>query len=340
MSSTGQRVTTIVSRKTSRSARSKTIISTTERLVQLGKGCSCCTVRGDLLTKVRRIAAEAVTDHVMIEASPKSDLVTVAKTFTVADDKGQALSSVARIETLVVAVNGASLRADLKSSDGARVAERIELADVLVVHGGTENDRVMLRALNSHARIHDDDDDAELTLATLRGEAPFDLSLAQQRASLSDVLDRAVPVLQDGVTRFVFAAREPFHPQRLHALLATGWVNVLRARGTFWIACRPEAVGLLNTTASKTTTSLGGRWWAAVPEGRRPTSDAFTRYVESVWHPVFGDRVQEIAIVGIHLDEAELRSRLQSCLLTDDEHSTPELWSSWPNPFAWPEEAS
>ena len=38
-----------------------TRLSTTEQLVRLGQGCSCCTVRSDLMTKIRRIADEQST---------------------------------------------------------------------------------------------------------------------------------------------------------------------------------------------------------------------------------------------------------------------------------------
>ena len=62
------------------------LLPTTERLVRMGEGCACCTVRGDLMTKVRRIAEEGSADHVVIQTSPGADLTTVAKTFTVADN--------------------------------------------------------------------------------------------------------------------------------------------------------------------------------------------------------------------------------------------------------------
>jgi hypothetical protein len=57
----------------------------------------------------------------------------------------------------------------------------------------------------------------------------------------------------------------------------------------------------------------------------------------SDWHADFGDRNQEIAIVGLGLDEDALRAALDRCLLTEDELSQPQSWSSFPHPFAWSE---
>jgi hypothetical protein len=45
------------------------------------------------------------------------------------------------------------------------------------------------------------------------------------------------------------------------------------------------------------------------------------------WHPVWGDRCQELVWIGIHMDEAAIRAMLDGCLLTDAEMALgPEGW--------------
>jgi G3E family GTPase len=297
----------------------------------MGKGCACCTVRGDLLTKIRRIATNADADHVLIQAPAHADLVTLAKTFTVADDRGEALSSVAHLETLALVVDGTTLASDLHASGGRRLAERIELADAIVVRGGNDISLLTLRALNPRARIHAGADD--LTLDSLRADEPFDLPTAQRRAALSDILDRTDPIRIEGVTRFAFRARRPFHPERFNRLLKTEWSNVLRARGVFWVAPRPDSVATLDTVAGHSTTSVAEPWWAAVPPERRPKAEAFKRHLKAIWHPAFGDRMQELALVGLGVDEDRLRADLEACLVTEAELEDPESWSAWPVPY-------
>jgi G3E family GTPase len=47
-----------------------------------------------------------------------------------------------------------------------------------------------------------------------------------------------------------------------------------------------------------------------------------------------GDRRQEIVFIGIGMDEAALRQRLDACLLTTDEmRGGPDAWSRLPDPF-------
>jgi hypothetical protein len=79
-----------------------------------------------------------------------------------------------------------------------------------------------------------------------------------------------------------------------------------------------------------------GMWWATVSEEERPQSPDFTRYLETMWHPEFGDRHQNINIVGVAVDEEDLHARFEACLLTDEELNDPDQWASLPDPFQWP----
>ena len=106
-----------------------------ERLVRMGQGCACCTVRGDLLTKVRKIVREGQAAHVLIQAPAHADLVTLAKTFTVADDQGKTLSSVASLQSVAVSIDTATFDSELRGKGGRGLVERIELADTIMLRG-------------------------------------------------------------------------------------------------------------------------------------------------------------------------------------------------------------
>ena len=130
----GQRVTAIIPAE-GKQGTSKTkgvsIVPTTERFKRLGQGCSCCVVRLDLMSKLKRIAAEQSADHVVIHLGPKSDLGTLAKTFSVADTDGFLLGDVAQIESLITVIDTGSFLTTLSSDSSLLLMERVENASML-----------------------------------------------------------------------------------------------------------------------------------------------------------------------------------------------------------------
>jgi len=136
-----------------------------------------------------------------------------------------------------------------------------------------------------------------------------------------------------GIASFVYHAQRPFHPQRLwDNVLSTQWQGVLRTKGFFWLASRHDIMGVWQSAGGAWQGEPSARWVSALPEELRPEdSDA------SGWHPVWGDRCQQLVWIGISMDEPALRQMLDSCLLTDAEMAQgPEVWAEYPDPLpAW-----
>ena len=223
---------------------------------------------------------------------------------------------------------------DVLDGSGARaLVERIELCNVVLAQGSsdasserTEQSLAAIKALNPDAVVVMDSD-TEIGISSLSAAAPFDLNQAEQRAAGTDGVD--------GAAGFSFEARRPFHPARLHALLTERWTGLLRAKGMFWIASRPDFACSLDVAGSSQLTTADGMWWATVPEHERPDRPDLKRYLETIWHPEFGDRHQSINIIGVGLDAAALQARFDAALLTDDELLTPEQWPTMTDPFPW-----
>lgn len=72
--------------------------------------------------------------------------------------------------------------------------------------------------------------------------------------------------------------------------------------------------------------SCSALWAAAQLDAGR--ADAEAAAAGGRWHPVWGDRCQEIVWIGIGMDEAGIRAMLDSCLLTDEEMALgPQGWA-------------
>jgi len=124
---------------------------TEEKLVELSNGCICCTLRDDLLKSVKDLAEQGRFDYLLIESSGISEPLPVASTFEFRDERGESLSDVARLDTMVTVVDAANLLKNYSSSaflrdrgqslgDGDErtlvdlLVEQIEFADVVVLN--------------------------------------------------------------------------------------------------------------------------------------------------------------------------------------------------------------
>ena len=339
-----------------------------ESLVEMTNGCICCTLRDDLLNEVRALADAGRFDYLVIESTGISEPLPVATTFSFRDEAGVSLGDVARLDTMVTVVDAINLLKDYSSQDfladrgeslgeeGTRslvglLVEQIEFADVVIVNkaSAVSPDQLatvkkLVASLNADARILICDQ-GQVPLDTILDTELFDEEQAAQHPlwakELYGYASHQPETEEYGIESFVYRARRPFDPARFHAFLADGGLdNVVRAKGHFWLATRPDWVGELAVAGAQTMTSRMGRWWASVPKNQWPDDDRFGRFVASHWDDIWGDRRQELVFIGIDMDQVDICRRLDACLLSV--HSfTPDLWLGRRDPFpSWGESLS
>ena len=55
----------------------------------------------------------------------------------------------------------------------------------------------------------------------------------------------------------------------------------------------------------------------------------------ALWHDLYGDRRQEIVVIGVDMDEPELRAGFEACLMTAAERRHLSSWGTLEHPFPW-----
>ncbi|MCB6184933.1 zinc metallochaperone GTPase ZigA [Leeia sp. TBRC 13508] len=338
-----------------------------EKLIEMSNGCICCTLREDLLIEIRRLAEEQRFDYLLIESTGISEPLPVAETFTFRDEEGRSLSDLAKLDTMVTVVDAMNFLRDYGSTDRLSdrgevlgeedertvvdlLVEQIEFCDVLVLNktdlvskADLEQLQQIVASLNPRAKIvHSSFGKVDLHHVLNTGLFDFDAA-SEAPGWLAEMRGEHQPESETyGIHSFVYRARRPFHPQRFWNWIHASWPGVVRSKGYFWLASRNDMVGLWSQAGAVTRHQLVGLWWDALDRADWPADEESLAMIASRWEEPFGDRQQEIVMIGVGLDRDHLIESFDQCLLTDEElNLSKEEWESFDDPFptwAWQEE--
>lgn len=334
---------------------------TEEKLVEMSNGCICCTLREDLLEQVRSLAQEGRFDYLLIESTGISEPLPVATTFDFRDEEGHSLSDVSQLDTMVTVVDAANLIKNYSSTDFLQdrgeslgeddtrtlvdlLVEQIEFANVILLNkidlvSSEELATVhsIIRGLNAKAKV------IETTLSNVdmtevMGTGLYNLEEAQEHPLWAQELyspEAHVPETEEyGIVSFVYRARAPFNPQKIHQFFNQEWPGVIRAKGFFWLSSRPDFVGEVSQAGAFVRHQGIGRWWAAVPKDRWPDGNEFNDMMKQHWTRDYGDRRQEIVFIGLKekMNQSDIIEKLDKCLV-EKYLSAPELYKKQSDPF-------
>ncbi|MEN9867819.1 MAG: hypothetical protein RL748_3409 [Pseudomonadota bacterium] len=330
-----------------------------EKLVEMSNGCICCTLREDLLLEIRRLAQEQRFDYLLIESTGISEPLPVAETFTFSDEGEQSLQDVAVLDTMVTVVDGFNFLRDYRGSDYLRergqavdeddertvvdlLVDQVEFCDVIILNktdllspDELGSLRAILQQLNPRADIIDSQFGV-VPLKRILNTGRFDFEQAAAAPGwLQELRGQHVPETEQyGIASFVYRARRPFHPQRFWELIQTEWPGVVRSKGWFWLATRMDYAGAWSQAGGVARHYADQLWWCVLEQDQWPQELAEREKIQQKMLAPFGDRRQELVIIGLKLDQAALSARLDACLLTDTEMAAgPDAWQRLPDPF-------
>lgn len=333
---------------------------TDETLVEMSNGCICCTLRDDLLAEVRRLATAGRFDYLLIESTGISEPLPVAATFDFRDEFGDCLADVSRLDTMVTVVDAVNLLKDYSSHDFLRdrgevmgkedertlvhlLTDQIEFADVVILNKVTDAgpDRAdaackIIRSLNADARIIETDY-SDVPSDAILGTGLFDVQKAHEHPMWAKELygfaDHTPETEEYGVSSYVYRARQPFIREKILEVLNGDLQGVIRAKGHFWIATRPEWVAEFSLAGSLSSVKPLGTWWATVPKERWPIHESGKVYMQAHWQEPWGDRRQELVFIGAGIDWTAMKARLDSCLVPERIATSPDALPDYKDPF-------
>ena len=178
---------------------------------------------------------------------------------------------------------------------------------------------------------------AGILLPQLEATPAPKLSVLESRANEFGLTQQSATV--DSVDAIVIRDPRPFHPERLYETcrnkMGTG---LYRTKGFLWLASRPRDVLLWQQSGSQIALELTGLWRAELAHNRDGKLLAeeieHLKALLKTKHPLFGDRHNELTLIGLKADRESFASSLQDAFCTDNEITAWQRGETFPDP--WP----
>ena len=167
--------------------------------------------------------------------------------------------------------------------------------------------------------------------------APNLTDLANRAAQFGLTLDTPTAEQVDAI---VLSDPRPFHPERLYNVcqreLGTG---LYRTKGFLWLASRPADVLLWQQSGSQIALEITGLWTAEAIHNRHgkllSKEVALLKKRLAEKHPIFGDRNNELTLIGLPDACERFADALRTALCTEDEVGTWQRGGVFSDP--WPQ---
>jgi G3E family GTPase len=322
---------------------------TEERLVEMSNGCICCTLREDLIEEVGKLAREGRFDYLLIESSGISEPLPVAQTFTFIDEDGKAiLGDVSRLDTLVTVVDAYNFPKDYGSCETVLtrnmnddpedtrsivnlLTDQIEFANVILLNKcdlvskeQAKELEAIIRKLNPRARVIQTTE-SKLELGHILNTELYNEAFeASSSAWIEELENKHVPETEEyGISSFVFREKKPFHPVRFWNYIQSNWpASILRSKGLFYIGSRMNEAISWSQAGGSLKAEPAGVWWASMPFQERIRYASYLdnqKWIESRWDKRYGDRLNELVLIGQYPQKEKITFELKECLMTDKE---------------------
>jgi G3E family GTPase len=348
--------------------KENTLSRTEEKLVEMSNGCICCTLREDLMIEVEKLAKENRFDYLLIESTGISEPVPVAQTFSFVDEEnGIDLSKWSYIDSMITVVDAFNFGRDFGSAETVwtkklnddpndqrtivnLLTDQIEFADIIILN---KTDLVtpfqlgelksIIKSLNPVAQIIESSF-GKIQPSNLLNTKLFDFEKAENSAGWIQELENRdkgiahTPETEEyGISSFVFRDKRPFHPDRFWNYIGEEWhAGIIRSKGLFWIASRPNDALNWSQAGGSLRAESAGVWWASMSFKERSQYASFLNnqaQIESRWDKRFGDRQNELVIIGQDLNEEIICQELEKCLCTEEEIKLMESNGKFNDPF-------
>ena len=314
-------------------------------MFELQNGCICCTLRDEFIKQIEKISGLDSVEVVFVEASGISDPGAVSASFLAYEEDNPDTN--VYLTSVVTVVDADRIYreflGDLKKRKSDQVdqnnltaeeistliVDQIEFCNFIVLNKCDLLDEAQLKEVEAVIRdfqprapiFHSVN--GQIDIEKIMTTEPFnfeqiDSSSAIQKAinSLNEP-NRAVQGCtgEYGISSFVFEEKRPFNRERFMNFVNNNYPKeLIRAKGYIWFSDADANVQLFEQAGRNSSVMPVAYWIDALEEKQKQEYLDYNPDVKEAWDEEFGDRVNQLVIIGKGYNQKAIREALESCL--------------------------
>ena len=314
-------------------------------MFELQNGCICCTLREEFIKQIEKISNLDSVDVVFVEASGISDPGAVSASFLAyEEDNPDTNVYLTSVVTVVDAdriyrefLDELKKQKDEKVDENNLTAEeistlivdQIEFCNFIVLNKCDLLNEEQLKEVESIIRdfqprapifhsVNGNIDIDQITTTEPFNYEQIDSSSAIQKAinSLNEPNRAAQGCTGEyGISSFVFEEKRPFNRERFMNFVNNNYPKeLIRAKGYIWFSDADANVQLFEQAGRNSSVMTVAYWIDALEEKQKQEYLEYNPDVKAEWDEEFGDRVNQLVIIGKGYNKEEITKALGSCL--------------------------
>ena len=316
-------------------------------MFELQNGCICCTLREEFIKQIEKISNLDTVDVVFVEASGISDPGAVSASFLAYEEDNPKTN--VYLTSVVTVVDADRIyreflddlkkqKADKNATDennltaeeiSTLIVDQIEFCNFIVLNKCDLLDEKQLAEVEAIIRdfqprapifhsVNGNIDIDQITTTEPFNYEQIDSSSAIQKAinSLNEP-NRATEGCtgEYGISSFVFEEKRPFNRQRFMNFVNNNYPKeLIRAKGYIWFSDADANVQLFEQAGRNSSVMTVAYWIDALEEKQKQEYLEYNPDVKEAWDEEFGDRVNQLVIIGKGYNKEAIEAELKKCL--------------------------
>ena len=316
-------------------------------MFELQNGCICCTLRDEFIEQIEKISTLNSVEVVFVEASGISDPGAVSASFLAYEEDNPDTN--VYLTSVVTVVDADRIYREFlgelkKKRDNADsvdqnnltdeeistlIVDQIEFCNFIVLN---KCDLLNEEQLAEVEKIVREFQTRAPIIRSVNGEVDIDQIMTTEpfnfeQIDSSSAIQKAINSLSEpdratqgctgeyGISSFVFEEKRPFNRERF-----TDFVNnrypkeLIRAKGYIWFSDADQDVQLFEQAGRNSSVMPVSYWIDALVEEQKKAYLEENPDVKESWDEEFGDRENQIVIIGKGYDKDAVRAELVKCL--------------------------